>query len=75
MPLCNLPVNCIREPFKPSKDSASLLVCNEKNFKSGVSRFFVDDIIIVSGIGLGLFGRGYWALDLNCKREVFRLSF
>jgi len=30
--LCNSPVNCSGEVFKPSKDLASLLVCNEKKF-------------------------------------------
>ena len=39
--LCNLLVDCARELSKSLKDSASLLVCNEKNFL--VSGFFVGD--------------------------------
>jgi len=36
--------NCARELFKPSKDSASLWLCNEKNWGGG-SCYFVSDII------------------------------
>jgi len=35
----NSPVDCATELFIPSKDSASLLVCNENNFKLLVSFF------------------------------------
>jgi len=39
-------VDCGRELFKPSKDSASLQVCNENNFFGfGFLFFFVSDII------------------------------
>jgi len=34
-----------RELFKPSKDLASLLVCNEKNFFGFGCGFFVSDVI------------------------------
>jgi len=51
--LHNTPVDCARELFKPSKDSASLLVCNEKKLSFGFS-YFVGDVI--SGVGLGFFG-------------------
>jgi len=34
--------------------------------------FFLGDI---SGVGVGLFGRGYWALGPNYKSEVFWWSF
>ena len=34
--------DCARELFKPSKDSASLLVCTRKNFLVGDCRFFCE---------------------------------
>jgi len=34
-----------RELFKGSKDSASLVVCNEKKFSVGGCKFFVSDVI------------------------------
>jgi len=37
--LQNMPVDCTRELFKPSKDSASLLVCNEKFLGFGFEFF------------------------------------
>ena len=38
--LCNSPVDCARELCKPSKDSASLLPCNEKKIRFwGVCRW------------------------------------
>ena len=39
--------NCARELFKPAKDSASLLVYNEKQFKFGIVDFLSD---VVSGV-------------------------
>jgi len=49
--LHNSPVDCAGELFKPSKDTASLLACNEKNYKVWDFGFFVGDII--SGVRLG----------------------
>jgi len=59
----SLPGSCARELFKPSKDLASLLVCNETNFRFV---FFVGDIIIREG--LGLFGQSHRA-QVPCKLE------
>jgi len=57
---CRLPyqrpsssADCARELFKPSKDSASLLVCTRKNFLDGGCGFFVSGII--SEVVLGPF--------------------
>jgi len=54
--LRNLAVNCAKELSKPSKDLASLLVCNEEEFLGLGFQFFVDDII--NGTHLGFFGQG-----------------
>jgi len=62
-----LQVNCARELFKPSKDSAILLVGSEEKFLS----FEVFDGDFMSGVGLNLFGRGYRFLGPNHKRDVF----
>ena len=72
LPHHNSPTNCPRELFKPSKDMASLLVCNEK-FKFWVSRFFAGDFR--SEVGLGLSDHGYQALSTNRKREMFHSNF
>jgi len=53
-----------RELFKPSKDSASLHICNEKTFFVLGFGFFVSDVI--SGFVLGLFGPLHLPLDPNC---------
>jgi len=50
-----------------SQKTLQVLVCNKKKFL--VLGFFVGDII--SGIGLGIFGRGHQVLGPNCKRKVF----
>jgi len=42
---CNSIAVSARELFKCSKYSASLVVCNEKNFLLGGCRFFVSDVI------------------------------
>jgi len=47
--LYNSSVDCPRELFKPSKDSASLLACNEKYFFGFRYRFFVGCVINVVG--------------------------
>jgi len=47
------------ESCKPSKDSASLLVCNEENFVVLGFGFFVGGVI--SEVGFGHFGSGYLA--------------
>jgi len=39
MQLHNLPVDCGKELFKPSKDLTSLLICNEKFVKFWVTGF------------------------------------
>jgi len=44
MQLHNLPVDCARELFKPSKDSASLQVCNDKKIWFWASGFFVSEV-------------------------------
>ena len=62
---------CTRELFKPWKALAGLLVCNDRNILG--FNFFVSDII--SGVGLGLIGQGYWVLVPNHMREVFCSSF
>ena len=49
--LYNSQGDCARELFKHSKDAASLIDSNEKNWKVLDLRFFVGDI---SGIGFGL---------------------
>jgi len=52
-----------RELLKPSEDSASLRVINEKIFFLVLCfRYFVDVIIVV----LGFFGPLHMALDPNC---------
>ena len=48
---------------------ASFLVLILKFLKGLDFSFFVGDII--SGIGLGLFGRGHQALGPNCKNQFF----
>jgi len=48
---------------KGSKDTASLLVCTQKNFLLGGCRFFVSDVI--SGRILGHLGPLYLALGAN----------
>jgi len=71
--LHNSPGDCAKELFKPSKDSASPLVCNEKNVSFGFC-FFVGDII--SGIGFWPFWLrlpGNWAP--TAKRKIFESSF
>jgi len=50
---------CTTEMFKPLKDSASLLVCNEKKVFGLSFTFFVSDII--SKVGFGHFGSCYLA--------------
>ena len=56
--------DCAKELFKPLKGSASLCICNEKNFLVLGFRFFVSDVI--SGVVLGRFGPLHLALGLNC---------
>jgi len=59
--------------FKPLKDAASLLVCNEKNFWFWVSGFIVGDVLSRSGLWtfrLKLLGHGS-----NHKREIFLKVF
>jgi len=60
--LDKLPVDCAGELFKPSKDSASLQVCTEKEILFWIS-FFVGDVI--SGVGLNHFDPLNWALGPN----------
>jgi len=55
--------DCARELFKPSKDLASLQICNEKNFLVLDLRFLVSDII--SGAVSGFFAPLYLALGPN----------
>jgi len=59
----NSPIDCAKELFKPSKDSASLRVCNDKNIFGWVFVFFVGGVI--SGVGFGHFGQLYQPLDPN----------
>jgi len=51
------------DPIKVSKDTASLLVCTQKNFLLGVCGFFVNDVI--SGGLLGYLGPLCLALGAN----------
>jgi len=30
---------------------------------------------VISGVGLGIFGWGHWALDPNCNEPIFDSSF
>jgi len=71
--LHNSPGNCAGELFKPSKDSPSLQVCNEKKFLVLDFRFIVSDAI--SGVVLGLFGPLHLALGPNHWIVVFCSSF
>jgi len=48
--------DCARELFKPSKDLASLLVCNEKNFLVLGVGFYM------SGIKSEVFFRPFWLM-------------
>jgi len=57
--------DCAKELFKPSKDSASLQVCNEKKFLALGFIFFGSDV--VSERFLAIFGGWYltWAQPLD----------
>jgi len=61
----NSAVDCARELFKPSKDSASLHIWNEKKIVSG---FFESDV--TSGFVLDLFG----PLHLPNPKQLQRLD-
>jgi len=53
--LYNLSFDCAIKLFKPLKEMASLLVCNEKNLGFG---FFVG--VVIGGIGLQAFWLRLW---------------
>jgi len=54
--------DCAKELFKPSKDLASLRICNKIFFGFGL-HFFVSDVI--SGVVSSLFGPLHLALGPN----------
>jgi len=62
--------DCARELFKPLKDSASLLVCNEKTFFGFGFLFFVSDII--SEVGFWPFWLMLPGLGPNRYTKAFR---
>jgi len=65
------PAAIAQRAIHPPTDSASLRVCNEKNYFG--FGFFVSDVI--SGVVLGLFGPLHLALGPNRQMVVFRSSF
>jgi len=68
--LHNLPSDCAGELFKPSKDLASLRICNVKKFFLG---FFVGDVL--SEVGYWSFWLMLPDLGPNCSTAAFRSSF
>jgi len=62
----NSPVDCTRELFRPPKDAASLLDCNEKQFL-----VFVDDIQLRSEVGFWPFWPRLPGAGPTHKRKVF----
>ena len=61
----NSSADCARDLFKPSKDSGSLRVWNEKNFGFG---FFMSDVI--NEVGLGHFDSCYLALGPTTRWSI-----